>query len=147
MKVNYLAKIYIFFVLLVALQVTACAEEQSNSNIKYSDLQKFWSVFRDAALKNDITKLEKLTKFPVAIHGMMDDDPIIKIEKKLFFKNINIVLSQDPGDPSTGSPETSLDLFKRTKEIKDLGGLAHIGDFEFHKVDGYWWLVRLYISY
>ena len=68
------------------------------------------------------------------------------MNKKSFDMNIDTILAQDPGDPATEESETMLDLFKRTKTLKDNGGSARAGDLEFYFINGRWLWVRVYID-
>lgn len=142
-KPFYLIGIFVF--ILMAIQIPACADQKSSDN-KYVKLNKFWLAFRTAALNGDKLTLIKLAQFPIFLHGAMDDDPIIKMDHEFYDKNIDVILNQDPGDPSTAEPETTLDLFKRTMVLNDDGGFARIGGFEFNKINGRWLWVRVYIE-
>lgn len=143
--VKSLYRLSLAFLFLVVTQIPVSAD-QKNTDFSFATLDKFWPAFRSMALNGDKAKLAKLTQFPVLLHGTLDDDPVIKMDRKSFENNIDIILSQDPGDPSATQAETTLDLFKRTKVLNDEDGSAHIGDLEFSLIEGRWLWVKAYID-
>ncbi len=58
---------------------------------------RFWKDFRRAFLQEDFAVLAKMTRFPVEVKGLMDDDPILKVTKKQFERCFGLLFRRDTG--------------------------------------------------
>lgn len=78
---------YAAIALLLLVAITGLAEA--------SDVQLFWSRFREAALSGDSAGVAAMTKFPLWVRGPDDSDPVMYYERKDFYKIIKRLLNQE----------------------------------------------------
>jgi hypothetical protein len=115
------------------------------------EFQKFWSEFRTAALVNDKAKIASMAQFPFRTRGTDDSDPIMKHNKKAFFRIWDRLLAQDPG--LSPEPDTTRRLLERKTSITSqdvtISGKrssARVGNLVFTKVQGKWLFTFAYLD-
>ena len=113
------------------------------------DFQSFWSVFREAVLAGNKSRVADLTQFPFQTRGILDSDPIRNHDRIMFVRLFDRLLAQDPG--LSPQSETMRALVKRTKTVNgkvlnDGGATARIGTFVFQRNHGEWYFTLAYIE-
>ncbi|MDH5480534.1 MAG: hypothetical protein OEX11_07225 [Nitrosomonas sp.] len=133
----------ISFAFLISLP--ACAE-----NIT-SQANKFWNEFRIAVKKDDYATLEKMTKFPLSVHGEMDFMPIKKITKDNFSKEFKKLLDQKIYIETNGKEDviTMRDAVVSVDKINNKYNLDRdkhfrVNDLDFVYENKRWVLFRTY---
>ena len=100
----------------------------------------FWAAFRAAALGDSVDAVVARTHFPFAVRGMLDDDPVRRLDRARFRREWPALLAADPrtlGDTGTGdTAATSMRaLLARHAEPRDpwctAPGQMNVGTFVF----------------
>ena len=124
----------------VAVAALSCASPLQAA----ADFGSFWTMFRRAALENDITTLVTMTRFPLESRGPTDSDPVVRITREEFPQRFRSLLEQDSG--MRAEPETLRECIERMVTVNVITGSARVADLAFEQVEGRWWLVRVYRS-
>ena len=131
-------------------EIVSRLEIESIADTTNSNFQQFWDNFREAVINNDTSKIIQLTRFPFETRGPQDSDPIIKYEKKKFLKVLEAYLKETTTWREDFSTITSREEIKRIlKPDKTYvqGDWARIGNLEFKKENGKWFLIFAYLGY
>ncbi len=109
-----------------------------------ADFQSSWVQFRDAVLAHDLAGAAALTAFPLAVHGVTDDETR-HVGRTSFAKAFDRMLKQEPDGP--GSP-SNLQRVRATPVLKDPGPghVAVVGGMEFARTAAGPRLVRIYVD-
>jgi len=107
----------------------------------------FWLEFRRAVLASDWKAVESMTRFPVMVKGVSDEDPVQKVDKAKLPKLLQDVLGQQSG--TSQRQETMREQLQRL-EMPDRRPMvtdtwARVEDFEFERKDNAPW--RFFSTY
>src|SRR5699024_5707681 len=105
----------------------------------------FWTDFRAALLASDWAAAERMTRFPVEVHGDLDDDPVRKVERAKLPQLLQKLLTQNSGrDEKTVRDQLQQ---TRTPEMPAPGAnQVRVNDFHFERSGGQWRFVATYLS-
>lgn len=131
--------------LLIALFSSGCMANNADESFQF-----FWTEFRSAAMQNDYEKLEKLTKFPLAVNGVHDSIPIEYYKKsdfKIIFKKLmeqKIYMSQGEDDILTNM----MDVISKSEVPLDAknGDEYQVEQLVFKYINGQWLFTRAYLE-
>jgi hypothetical protein len=118
----------------------------SSSDTTNDDFNVFWKKFREAALTSDTAQLSNLCLFPIKYRGPLDDDSVVNVSDKNFYKVFGLFLKQWNGFNLEGKSE--LDFITKTTRPQDSihKRQIHNGDMVFYKIRGSWKLGFLYLN-
>lgn len=108
------------------------------------EFKKFWKMFRNAIISNDFETVEANTIFPLETRGTLDSDPIVRIDKKKFQDVFKIFLKT-----YYSMSTNQIDYIKSQEIIKPYITNSYwqrIGDMQFKRIDGKWYLSFIYIE-
>ena len=117
-----------------------------------SDFSQFYSLFREAVLKNDSTFLKQLTHFPLEVWGYEDNDPRIKLTRfdwSFFEQAMSAYIGLDP---NTQEQRSTLEFFRQVKDIKQHKNYIpnnteqQLGNLVFTRVKGEWKLTIIFAN-
>ena len=114
--------------------------------------QRYWNDFRQAVITADYQKLSAYSKFPLAVHGVVDGIPIRNIGKDEFEDAMKKILDQPlasyEGDKLV--TYTQRELVLKTIDLKAIKIQAdkgfRIGELVFEPSESTYKLVRAYLS-
>jgi|GEM_PF-2225566 len=148
------------------------SEQNSVGQLSFSDINEFWTHYRQAVITYDFETLAALTNFPLRSYGMAYPNPVVLIERNDFERIFSIYLAEEsyvahPEEDGTFtfSPRTNFEfiaeneflVFLSADELAELpinevlnsgsieSGIARAKDEMFEIVDGYWRLTS-YVS-
>lgn len=129
----------------LGLEVAAPSNRQAQAGAA-----AFWRDFRDAALANDIARVMRLTTFPFPTTGELDDDPVVKHDRRAFPALFTRLLGQRER-PSPGASLTMRELIRQTPVLREANFNGedehfHVGAFYFGKEGGRWRLLEAYLA-
>lgn len=81
----------------------------------HASAQKYWTAFRAAALQQDPSALARLSKFPFAVSGALDDSGKREVTREKFAEIVPVLLGTDPG--LSPQPTTMKDLLRATTRL------------------------------
>jgi hypothetical protein len=108
----------------------------------------FWSSFRQAVSANDTRALASFTRFPLAVHGQTDSEPVRRVDDARFRAAIAGWLEQDTGMSRQPEPMRALILrtdpaaAARSRGASDRA--VRVGSFFFERGPAGWRLTRIY---
>ncbi|HEY9059867.1 MAG TPA: hypothetical protein VIO64_05080 [Pseudobacteroides sp.] len=136
--------------LAASLNTTTSNSENTGTNKEVSsDLNVFWSHFRNAILSNDIGEIKNFTRFPLQSRGPLDFHPVIEFEEAAFENLIKIYLSLQSGDNFN---ETNLDFITKNENLDSKNSQgpsdnwARIGNMQFELENNSWRLTFVYLE-
>jgi hypothetical protein len=136
-----MTRIGMVVLLLCALFSVNCYAQQASAPSPLKDFQGFWSEFRAAVKADDKEKIASMTAFPFRVKGFDDDDAVKRYEKAQFLKILDRLLDIDSGE---NLAEEKMRVFidrkaeVNTKDLRDGGSKASLGNFIFERVKGKW---------
>ena len=109
------------------------------------ELQSFWSQFRTAALSGDEHRVELLTRFPLQVKGVTDDE-VRAVGRAAFAKTWAAVLKGDTGQAA--EPVSERSLIQKTPRWpgKAADGDHCLATICFSNTPEGWRLTRVYTS-
>jgi hypothetical protein len=93
----------------------AASQSRAAPPVAVSSAQRFWSTFREAALGQDLSALQPMTRFPFVTRGATDDDPSVANDAAAFAELLPRILAQDVG--LSAEPETVRQYIERHPEL------------------------------
>jgi len=145
--------------------------EQNAEQLNFSNINEFWSHYRQAVITNDFETLAMLTIFPLRSYGFAYPNPVILIEREHFesvfsayLAEENYVAHPEEDGTFTFSLRTNFDFILENEflvfrspdeliglpinEVNNVGsienGTARARDEVFEIVDGYWRLTSFF---
>ena len=141
------SKCKIFYTLLFFISMPVSAGDITSA------ANKFWSDFRAAVSNDDYTKLAKLTRFPLAVHGEVDFIPVKKVNKNEFPVVFKKIINQEQFVEKNGEElrTTMRKIVLSTEKIDKKYNLERdkhfrVSDLVFDYKDNRWALFRTYYS-
>lgn len=110
------------------------------------DFPSYWRELRGALLRSDVEGVARLTDFPLAVRGEMDDDPVRRIERAQLEGVLQRLLAEDVG--LSPDPEPLSQYLERVREPPAharSGSTARIASLEFALGPKGWRLVKAYL--
>lgn len=137
---TYLSAFFLLF-------ATGCFAETPKASA-----QRYWNDFRQAVITADYQKLRAFSKFPLAVHGIVDGIPVRNIGKDEFESTMKKILDQPlanyEGDKLV--TYTQRELISKTIDLKEIKIQAdkgfRIGELVFEPSENTYKLVRAYLS-
>ncbi|HEX8361464.1 MAG TPA: hypothetical protein VF613_15220 [Longimicrobium sp.] len=127
--------------------VRAAAGPDATSHVEAAAL---WRDFRGATLSNDIERVMRLTKFPFATTGELDDGPITRHDRAAFPALFTRLLRQHER-PRPGVSITMRELIRQTPVLREQNFNGedehfHVGAFYFGREGERWYLLEAYLA-
>jgi hypothetical protein len=123
-------------------------EVQINKEVNFAE---FYSSFRDAVLLKKNELILNSVNFPIEVRGYLDDDPILKINKKdflsIFDASINTLTEVDP---QTDEMCSTFYILKKTENILTYklytksNEFQRFGNLIFNIINNEWKLTAIY---
>jgi hypothetical protein len=127
--------------------VAQSAAGNAPATAKQTDFDAFWRELRPALLSANADAVARMTVFPLAVSGEMDDDAVRSIERTAFPAVFRQLLAQDVG--LSPEPEALSDYVKRVNTLPSStvdGTTARVASLEFGLTSQGWRLVRAYLG-
>lgn len=127
---------------------SACAADRADA----LDFPTFWSSFRQAAIQEDYAALRSYSQLPVELRGVHDSQPAQDIGEEAFSEIMERVLTQPVFKTIDGTlTERPLKAVLEEKVSIDEDEwkgreIVRVTQFVFHKIDGEWLLVRVFLE-
>ena len=117
----------------------------ATASSRADELQGFWSQFRTAALSGDAHRVELLTRFPLQVKGVTDDE-VRAVDRAGFAKTWAAVLRGDTGQAV--EPVSERSLIQRTPRwLGNPADVEHcLATMCFSKTSAGWRLTRVYVG-
>jgi|ERR1043166_2162435 len=107
------------------------------------DFASFWQTFRKATLERDWKTLTQMCNFPVTVKGVLDRDPVYRVNRGEFPRVFDQFLSE-----GVISPNEQLDFIRKTRTLADDGRPARrVGNMIFRRTPKGWLLHTFYMEY
>jgi hypothetical protein len=132
---------------LTCLAACACSASESNTSA-----QSFWTSFRQAVSEGSRTKAAQLTRFPLEVRGVSDDDPVVKCDRACFDSTYEKLVNQKvylpKGDDVVEKTMRQLILDQPTLRKADQSGQSsfRFQQFQFELTTAGWRLVTAYLE-
>ncbi|MBU0699826.1 hypothetical protein KKE26_00780 [bacterium] len=136
----------------LALCCVACSSTQKNS-----DIDQYWSTFRQAVLDNNRNKVICMTRFPFEVRGPDDSDPVKHYSRKEFLVIYGRLLAQSEllpsGEKDVWKWKSMRRLIIENNKIPPEDRLSpdfirfyQFHQFEFQRIKGRWFFTRAYLE-
>lgn len=108
------------------------------------DFQLFWNNFRRSISDSDYISLQIMVSDPLTVKGHEDQDPVLKIESKLFVSFFKYFLGEFEGERAK--------FYTQLKNLVDCDtyqarhNIRQIEDLEFSKTENGWKLSLIYMD-
>jgi hypothetical protein len=110
-----------------------------------SEINEFWTVFREAVLSRDYDAIAEFVNFPLETRGDLDGDPIITVGIEKFEDVFSAFLELLNGDRTWY--HTNFYDVEQNMYFSHYGNeSARAGNMEFEKINGEWKLTFIYID-
>jgi hypothetical protein len=137
--------IAVLLVLIVSVMAFAGGTQDDDGNI-------FWRDFRKAILTQNNTQIISMTRFPLTVRGVSDNDPVKHVGKKAFIGVFRKILVQAvtvvSGDKFV--TETMLDILQKKEQLQPRDYLTkeqiRVEQFLFQRINGRWLLTTAYLE-
>ena len=110
-------------------KISRTTSKQVTTDKSTESFLKFWKVFRQAVIDNDTSTVISLTAFPLETRGEMDQDPIVKYERKDIAKVFRA--------HRFSNLEEITQTINPDKQYV-FSDCARISDFVFNRINGQW---------
>lgn len=136
----------VILILVLWLALVSCGLAQAPDPA----FQAYWSEFRSAVMSGDRQKVAALTRFPFEVRGTHDSDPVVRLSRESFTKNVDRLLEERvhtvSGQRLASRSMREVIAGKPSAAARDLlsARVARVEQFEFVKVDDRWLFATAY---
>lgn len=133
-------------VLAAAALALATAPAAGRAAPENAGFQAFWQDFRRAVLAGDMAAVTRMSRLPVASHGELDDEPVLRLSASRLPPAFRRLLRR-VDDPATG--RSVLDRIRDTPQPRidprnAVPGQVRVDDLVFERGRDGWRLTTLY---
>jgi hypothetical protein len=142
---------YVVRNIIVALLVLTVTVAASAGGTQQEE-NAFWRDFRNAVLTGNNAQLVSMTRFPLTVRGVSDNDPVKHVGKKAFPGVFRRILVQPVTIVSGDNfvTETMLEILQKKEQLQPRDYLTReqirVEQLLFQRINGRWLLTTAYLE-